>query len=170
MPEWMPEGPFLLVAVIGIVIIAVGLLQLVRSGTMSWALLGLMALGVAMAGASVFTEISAGRDGVRIITVAQATNAVAEKVGANASAIAEISEALADLHTMVAALAPSGRVGGALAPLRQRPEDLRQLSDAQDRLENLTARTDALAAASRANVAELEQQIERLNAITEQRR
>jgi hypothetical protein len=165
MAEWMPEGSYLPVAVVGTGIIAVGLFQLVRSNAMSWSLLALVTLGVAMAGASVFSEVSAGRDGVRIITIAQATSAVAKAVQANSSAIEEVSEALRELRTIVAALSPSDREGRPLPQFRLSPDDLRRLSDAQLRLENLTERTDALAAASRANQVELQQQIERLDTL-----
>jgi uncharacterized membrane protein len=117
---------------VGIVVIAVVLARIVISGELDWPLVAIFAIGAALAGATVFSDISAGPEGITIKTVAQISNDTAASLAANTAAIEELRNSYAELHATVQSLsrADDGDAG--------RPEAAATYSDVQVRLEKVS--------------------------------
>ena len=118
---------------VGIVVIGVVLARIMLSGELDWPLVAIFAIGAGLAGATVFSDISAGPEGITIKTIAQISNDTAESLAANTAAVEELRNSYAELHATVQSLsrADDGEAG--------RPEAAATYSDAQVRLERVSA-------------------------------
>jgi uncharacterized membrane protein len=118
---------------VGIVVIGVVLARIMISGELDWPLVAIFAIGAGLAGATVFSDISAGPGGITIKTIAQISNDTAESLAANTVAVEELRNSYAELHATVQSVSRTddGEAG--------RQEAAATYSDAQVRLERVSA-------------------------------
>ena len=117
---------------VGIVVIAVVLVRIGISGELDWPLVAIFAIGAALAGATVFSDISAGPEGITIKTIAQISNDTATSLAANTAAIEELRNSYEELHATVQSLS------GATDDNAGRPEAAARSRDAQVRIDRVS--------------------------------
>ena len=107
-------------AAIGALIVLFGLVRLLFSESVSWALAFLIVFGGVLSGASVITKASIGQDGFGIETVAalgEAGQKLKDAVSANTEAIEGMQSAISEIRTFAEMLAAGITIPGSIAAI-----------------------------------------------------
>lgn len=159
---------WLIPAMVGALIVLLGLIRMLFSESVGWALAFLIVFGGVLSGVSVITKASFGKEGFGVETVAalgEASEKLKDAVSANTQAIEGVQSAVAEIRTFTEMLAAAGsEVQGDLALTEV------EIARYKDGLENRMAETSAAIARSRAAELEAVRNLDILSQSIEQQR
>ena len=159
---------WLIPAMVGALIVLLGLIRMLFSESVGWALAMLIVFGGVLSGVSVITKASVGKEGIGLETVAavgEASAKLKDAVSANTQAIEGVQSAISEVRTFTEMLAAaSSEAQGDLALTNV--EIARYKSGVESRL------TESSAAIARSREAELEavRKLDRVAQASEQQR